>query len=71
MSHYGAFARDHAYARKNGYKGNYEEYVRLLYSGYVEVMKENKIKPMPFAEWRALTEQHKEEFERESNSRFI
>ena len=48
---YSAFAGGHALARRNGYKGTYEEYVRLQYNAYKSVCKRCEIKPLSQAEW--------------------
>lgn len=45
------YARNHAYARRNGYKGTYDEYVALQYDGYKATCKRCDIKPMNRQQW--------------------
>ena len=48
---YDKFSSAHSYARRNGYKGNYEEYVALQYKTYRETCKRCDVKPMSRDEW--------------------
>ena len=48
---YTKFASAHTYARNNGYKGSYEEYVTRLYNGYLQNCSACGIKPMRKQEW--------------------
>lgn len=48
---YSKFSSQHSYARANGYKGGYDEYVTLQYKGYVTICKRCEIKPMKKQEW--------------------
>lgn len=50
---YARFESQHAYARRNGYKGTYDEYVANLYKGYREICKRNDIKPLSKDTWFA------------------
>lgn len=50
---YDKYASQHAYARRNGYKGHYDEYVRGLYLAYVGICKRCGVKPMKFDRWLA------------------
>lgn len=53
MQGYDKFARSHAYARRNGCKDSYDEYVTRQYRAYADACKRCGIKPMPRAEWFA------------------
>lgn len=48
---YDKFAKDHAYARRNGYSGNYDEYVANKYNMYRETCKRCGIKPASKQAW--------------------
>jgi hypothetical protein len=48
---YGHFGSAYAYARKNGYKGTYDEYVEFQYQGYRTICKRCDIKPMTKRAW--------------------
>ena len=48
---YSKFASQHAYARRNGYKGTYEGYVELQYQTYRTICKRCDDKPMSKQAW--------------------
>lgn len=48
---YTKYEKAHNYARANGYKGSYDEYVNLQYKGYCENCKRCDIKPMKKQQW--------------------
>lgn len=48
---YSKFASGHEYARANGYKGSYAEYIARLYDGYCKNCSNCGIKPMRKQEW--------------------
>jgi hypothetical protein len=51
-TYYDQYASQHAYARRNGYKGDYSEYVKGLYKAYKDICKRCDVVPMPFSQWR-------------------
>lgn len=54
MTMYAQFARHHAYARRNGYKGSYDEYVAGLFKAYQDTCKRCDVrKMMTKDEWLA------------------
>jgi len=48
---YSKFAKSHSYARHNGYKGTYEEYIVLQYQAYKNTCKRCEIKPLSKQNW--------------------
>jgi hypothetical protein len=48
---YFKFSAGHAYARANGYKGTYEEYINLQYVAYKTTCKRCGIKPLTRELW--------------------
>ena len=54
MATYSAFSGMYSYARQNGYKGTYDEYVALQYKAYKARLKSSGInlKALSFEAWR-------------------
>ena len=50
-----ASAHAHAYARRNGYKGSYDEYVSLQYRAYADGCRRCDVRPMARAAWDAAS----------------
>jgi len=53
MNNYSKFSSAHAYARRNGYKGSYDEYLTLQYKTYAAGCKRCEVRPMSRAQWDA------------------
>jgi len=51
---YTKFESGHAYARRNGYKGTYEEYIKLHIEAYRTICKRCSIKPLMKDQWFIL-----------------
>jgi hypothetical protein len=49
---YAHFASQHGYARRNGYKGSYDEYVKIQYEAYKTICKRCDARPMTFQQWK-------------------
>jgi len=51
---YSKFESSHAYARRNGYTGTYDDYIQHQYKCYCIGLKRCGIKPMPKEQWFEL-----------------
>lgn len=51
---YAKFTSQHAYARRNGYKGTYDEYLELQYQTYRALCKRVDVKPKKKQEWMEI-----------------
>ncbi len=59
IMNYDHFARSHAYARRNGYTGAYDEYVKLQYETYRDTVRLCGIKkPMTFEQWKDVNHEY-------------
>ena len=50
---YSKFESSHAYARRNGYKGTYEEYIKIQHECYRTICKRCGIEPLSKEAWFA------------------